>query len=135
MDYEYDTPFKGHEWINNYYQKAILIFIPEDFYTDLKLHPEHYNNFYTTQKRSFYAKRLEKHETNIHHITYQLRTAKRKDIPFHHLPIAHMLERYTAKSIFVDPKYYSIITINQIPYLLVGKNKLIENRVEQIIYE
>ena len=132
---EYDTPFKGSEFINNYFNKDNLIFIPEEFYTDLQLHPEHYNNFYTTPKRSFYAKRLEKHETNIHYITYQLRTATREDIPFHHLPIAHMLERYTTKSIFVDPKYYSIVTINQIPFLLVGKNKLIDNRVEQIIYE
>lgn len=131
---EYDTPFKGHEWINNYFQKNNLIFIPKDFYTDVTLNPDHYKNFHTTSKLTFYAKKIEQNE-KINQVVFQLRKGQRDDIPLHHLPIAHLMERYTAESIHVDNKYYSIVTIEETPYLLVGKNRLIDNRVEEIIYE
>ena len=131
---EYDTPFKGSGFINNYFNKNNLVFIPKDFYTDVTLNSNHYKNFHTTSKLTFYALKIEQNE-KINQIIYKLRKAKRDDIPLHHLPIAHLMERYTAESIHVDNKYYSIITIEETPYLLVGKNRLIDNRVEEIIYE
>lgn len=132
---EYDTPFKGHEWIDNYFNKGHFIFIPKDLFIDVEVNPNHYNQFYTNEKLTFYAKRLNRDETNIKHVHYQLKDLNSNEIPFYHKPFANRMERYTAKTIEIDSKYYSIININNTPYLLVGKNYLIDHRVLNIIYE
>lgn len=131
--YKYYPPYDA--LITKYFSKESLIFLPQEFINDIQSHPEHYNKFYTTESLPFYAKRLEPECKSVNNVIYNLRTPHEDEIPFYHKPFAHNMSRYSCNTFEANPDYYSIVNINNISYLIVGKNKLIDNRIEHIIYE
>ena len=131
---EYYFSFSPSSWENQYiastYHKDSLVFLPQEFIEIISSNK--FDDFDTTLSLPFYAKRLSKYQT-INKITYQLKKTDFTSLPFYIRPFAHKLGRYTLNSVNTDK--FTVIKTNGDTYLLVGKNKMIDTRIKDIIYE
>lgn len=131
---EYFFAYSPSSWENQYiattYHKDSLIFLPEEFIENIS--SDKFDTFSTTPTLPFYAKRLSDYQ-KISKVVYQLQETDFASLPFYIRPFAHKLGRYTLTEVETDK--FTVINIKGTPYLLIGKNKMIDNRVKDIIYE
>ncbi len=111
------------------YQRDSIVCLPQRFVEDVRMHPSHYEHFYTNETLPFYARRIEK-GIQVDCVTYLLRETERDEIPFYFRPFADRLQRYSATQI--DTDRYDKVYIDNECYLLVGKNQMIDNRVQDL---
>ena len=130
----YYFSFSPSSWENQYiavtYHKDSLAFIPQEFIENISA--DKFDTFATTPSLPFYAKRLPEYQ-KIDKVVYQLKKTDYSSLPFYIRPFAHKLGRYTLTEVETDK--FTVINIKGGTYLLVGKNKMIDNRVKEIIYE
>lgn len=130
----YYFSYSPSSWENKYiattYHKDSLVFLPSEFIESISL--DKFDTFGTTSSLPFYAKRLPEYQS-INKVSYQLKETDFASLPFYIRPFAHKLGRYTLTEVETDK--FGVININGGSYLLVGKNKIIDNRVKEIIYE
>ena len=130
----YYFSFSPSSWENQYiavtYHKDSLAFIPQEFIENISA--DKFDTFATTPSLPFYAKRLPEYQ-KIDKVVYQLKKTDYSSLPFYIRPFAHKLGRYTLTEVETDK--FAVINIKGGTYLLVGKNKMIDNRVKEIIYE
>lgn len=69
----------------------------------------------------------------VRDVKFLLRECRREDIPFFLRTFAHYFERYTQDSVAANR--FDVVTVGGERYLLVYKNRLIDSRVKDIIYE
>ena len=131
---EYFFAYSPSSWENQdiatTYHKDSLIFLPEEFIENIS--SDKFDTFSTTPTLPFYAKRLSDYQ-KISKVVYQLKETDFASLPFYIRPFAHNLGRYTLTEVKTDK--FAVININGTPYLLIGKNKMIDHRVKDIIYE
>lgn len=136
-DSEHYNCFIPNNWENSmiatYFNKrGGVIFIPQYIIEDLSRHTNKFDNFYTTKNYPVYIKEINSSE-HIHKVTFQLEEIDYSTLPFYIKPFAHKFDRYSLESL--DTDRFSIIEFNGKSYLFVGKNKMIDARVKDIIYE
>ncbi len=125
----FSTRFWPYKYMAATYQRDSIICLPQRFVEDVRNHPDHYEKFYTDENVPFYALRLEQ-GTPVERVTFQLRKTEREEIPFYFRPLARRLQRYTATNIETDR--FDKVYIDSDCYLLVGKKKTIDFRVQNL---
>ena len=126
----FDSFFWQNKYIAKTYGKDSLVFIPRDLIEDVKLKPSRYNDFYTEKEWPFYVKRVEGADAP-YSVTFLLNETDFSSLPFYIRPFAHKMEKYTATEISAGK--YVINNLLGDNYLMVGKNRLIDNRVKEIV--
>lgn len=108
-----------------------LAFVPKTIYNDIINNSDRINDIHKQKAYSIYVIPINgKMEDNITPVSYILAPTDFQQIPFYIRPMAHKMLRYTASEIPVAR--YGVISINGQKYLFVGKNAMIDNRVESI---
>lgn len=128
--FSYSPSFWENQYIACTYHRDSLIFLPQEFIGNIS--QDKFDTFGTTPNQPFYAKRLHEYK-KIDKVVYQLKETDFASLPFYIRPFAHKLGRYTLAEVETDK--FAVININGTSYLLVGKNKMIDHRVKNIIYE
>jgi len=117
------------QWMANAFGKEKLMFFPEAWLNDIKQHPHHYNNFNINNPFPFYAKRID--DPIVHHVAFQLQPTDFKKLPFYIRPIAPKIERYNTNQI--DAAKWCVVSIDNANYIIIGRNRWVDQRVENII--
>ena len=131
--------FISDNWENTliakYFKKEKIFFLPERIVNDISKNPSKYKTFHTEQDYPLYIKQIENKEyeklTEGGTIKYKLQEVSPSAIPLYYRPFIRYLGRYSLTE--VETTKYTIIEINSIPYLFIGKNSMIDNRVYDII--
>lgn len=118
------------EWIKNYYGKKKLYFIYNILHESInEIDKEGVNSFYTKKNLSYYIKQIDQ-QASINSITYTLKDIDFTKLPLHLSLIAPYMDRYNIKKVKAQ---FRILNLNNKSYLLVEKNKAVEDRIEDII--
>lgn len=135
---EYSEFYDGYiktNYINRHiattFNKKQIVFIPELFIKEINNRPDTYDEFIIPSQHPFYAKKIQK--DTITNVIFHLNKTKTEDIPFYLKPISNKLDRFNLEK--VKASQWSVLSINNQNYLLVGKNWAVDNRVKDIIYE
>lgn len=109
-----------------------LVFIPSMVYEDIVENNARIGNIKSQNKYPFYVIPVPL-DFNGNRVTFLLKPTIFSKLPFYIRPIAHRMEKYMAKQLPANKLSY--IIINNHRYLLVGKNHLIDDRLNDIIIE
>lgn len=120
-----------NQYIAKAFDKPQIVFIPENFIKEINNDPNTYNEFIIPTDHPFYAKKI--NIDTIQKVTYLLNKAETKDIPFYFRPFSNKLDRFNLMQ--SNATQWSTLTINNEHYLLVGKNRILDKRLKNIIYE
>ena len=116
------------DWIDRYYGKGKLLFMPHRFMERISNDADAFDEFDVNTDLPFYAKRTD--VESVESASFHLSEPRKKDIPFLLRPVAGRMERYTAKEVKTND--LSMVTLPQGRFILVMKNHVIANRVESI---
>lgn len=122
---------EANEYYAKYLQKDYLIFLPEKFINEITDYPAKYDSFPTPTDFPFYAKRLKRNE-EVSSVTFILKDTAFEELPFYIRPFASKLSRYTLHELNVDKGLWDIISFNNERYLLVRKNWMLDDRLQEI---
>ena len=126
-----DYYYYQSDWIDRYYGKDNLLFMPHRFMERIRNDVGAYEVFDVNTDLPFYAKRtdVESVESAVFHLSEPVK----KDIPLLLRPIAGKMERYSAKEVKTND--LSVVTLPQGRFILVMKNHMIADRVESITFQ
>ena len=130
---DYYHGFLGDDWIEKYYGKKDLCFLPTRFLDAVSQNPSSFQEFDVMTDYPFYVKSAKSInlEKNIDHVEYILSPLEKKTVPFILRPFFDKMERYSSRELRTDK--YRIITLSQDgSFLLVGKNRFVMDRVSSI---
>lgn len=116
------------DWIDRYFEKGHLVFLPQRFLEKVRRDPDSFEEFDTGTDLPFYARREDSRTPEK--AVFHLAPAKRTDIPFLVRPFAMKMERYSAKQVETDR--ISVLDLPEGRFLLVMKNHLVAGRVDRI---
>ena len=127
---DYYHGYLGDAWIEKYYGKKALCFLPSRFLDAVKQHPTSFLEFDITTDYPFYVKSINIEE-KINQISFILAPQDKKTVPLLLRPFFDKMERYSSREL--KAKNYRVITLSQgESFLLVGKNRLVMDRVSSI---
>lgn len=130
---DYYHGFLGDAWIEQYYEKRELCFLPSRFLDAVSKNPASFQEFDFLTDYPFYAKSTNtiNLEKDIEQVSFILSPQDKKSVPFILRPLMDKMERYS--STVLRTNNYRIITLSQGgSFLLVGKNRLVMDRVSSI---
>ena len=122
--------FLGEEWIDKYYGKGALIFLPRRFLTSALQNPSSFQDFDLSTDLPFYVKSATPN-IPINGIRLCLSPAEPQAVPFYFRPFMDYFERWTVQEVNVDK--WRVVSLPQgQTYLFVKKNPLVSDRVSFI---
>ena len=130
---DYYHGYLGDAWIEKYYGKPDLCFLPSRFLNAVSQSPTSFSEFDIMTDLPFYviSTKSINLEKNINQIKVILNPQDKKSVPIILRPFMDKMERYSSRELITDK--YRIITLSQgESFLLVGKNRLIMDRVSSI---
>lgn len=126
---EYYSPYPS--FISEHFHKEKLCFIPESLYNDIKSDSNKYLNFNINSEYPFYVIALENEE--VSKVIMKLYKTNISDLPFYIRPFANKLARYSANELEVNR--YAVIKVDNMPYIIVNKHPMVDNRLKEIVVE
>lgn len=128
-----EVSFLGDSWIERFYSKDSLCFLPKRFVEKIKQSEGYYLDFEPNTDLPFYAKSVDPN-TIVDRVVLHLSLPDIKDIPFFLRPFKDKMERYYATDVMTNR--FRVITLpHNGSFLLVGKNKMVADRVVSISYQ
>ena len=116
------------DWIERYFGKEKLLFLPHRFMERIRQDQNAFEDFETKTDLPFYARKTDADSARL--AVFHLSDTPIKDIPLLLRPFADKMERYTAQE--VESSKVTTITLPQGRFVLVMKNHMIANRVVSI---
>lgn len=123
-----DFYFIQNFWIDRYFEKNHLLFLPHRFLDRVRNDKFAFVDFEVNTDLPFYAKRIK--SDSVSEAVFHLSEPNKADVPFYIRPFADKMERYSARE--VKTNNMSIINIPQGRFVLVMKNHMVANRVDSI---
>jgi hypothetical protein len=127
---DYYHGYLGDAWIEQYYGKDELCFLPKRFLDAVSQDPTSFQEFDILTDLPFYAKLANPSET-INHISFILSPKDKKTVPLVLRPFINKMEQYSSKEIKTD-KYRLITLPHGESFLFIGKKHLVMDRVSAI---
>ena len=130
---DYYAGFIGYPWIDKYYGKTNLCFLPKCFIEDIIQGSVSFSEIDVNSNLPFYVKAVDP-DISINQVVMHLSTPDIKSIPFLLRPIRNKMERYSATELKTDR--FRVLCLPQGgSFLLVAKNRLVMDRVSSISYQ
>ena len=126
---EYYCGFLGDPWIERFYDKADLCFLPKRF-LDKTQDSEAFLDFSVETDLPFYA-RIINPGMSIGEIRIILSPPRRSDVPFFLRPFMRKFDRWSTEEVVAD-KWRKVTLPHGQTFLIVGKNHLVDDRVKSI---
>lgn len=121
--------FMGDRWMERYYGKEGLCFLPKRF-LDTCQDKNAFRNFDLRTGLPFYVKSIDP-TVPVNGIRLCLSPAKSETVPFYYRPFMDLFERWATQEVIVDK--WRVVTLPQgQTFLFVGKSPLVSERVSFI---
>lgn len=122
----------GNKALNTVYNRTEVIFLPTNIYKDITADKKIINDIMLQKNYKFYVIPL--NETGYKPTPYyELNLIEEKNIPLLLRPFKDKLDRYSASEIQASD--YQMIRIKDNNFMLVGRNEMVDRRVNRIIFK
>lgn len=118
-------------WIDRYFGKENLLFMPQRFMERVRNDMSAFEEFEVDTDLPFYAKRVD--NGSFQSAVLHLSEPRLKDIPLLFRPVAEKMERYSANEVTTSD--LTVVALPQGMFVLVMKNHMIADRVRSIIVQ
>ncbi len=111
------------------YHRDSLVFLPQSFLEDLRMHPDRFEKPVLSSPYQFFVQRIDDH-AEINGVEFLLAPNDFTDIPFLFRPIAKKMSRYTDTTVATD-KWVSLMLYGR-RYLFIKRDHDLEKRLIDI---
>ena len=119
----------GNGALNLYYDKPIILFLPNNIYKDIKKDKDILIDIFSQKNYKFYVLPIKFNDRGKTPY-FKLNIMNNIDIPIFLRPFKNKLDRYSASEIPI--KDYQTVSINGNYYLVIGRNEIIDKRINSI---
>lgn len=131
MNRDYYSPYNNY--IATLYHRDKISFMPRNIYEAIMSQSDEIKNIERQRDFTFYVIPLDVDDTENLHPVYILNPTDFTTLPFWLRPFAYKLDRYAATEIPIGERFFNIAEIDGGKYLFISRNKMIDNRVNDIV--